>query len=211
MADNHARKFVNRAPRYLLQPTDNRYIRYALNKEQDRTRTTRLVDLSVSGLSFLSLVEDAPRVGEKVKLEIPLNETKTVAWWARVVRVEEYSPYKWYMKNLDHSSESEVIVALNFDDLPEGHKNEIRETLNRKFDELHKKRRILQLQTLTALIFHRVWPIVLYSLCIGATIYGLYYFSRPSGNYDPDRGAPWGQRYPQFNIFDSDKNSDDKN
>ena len=86
------RKFVSRAPRYVLRPTDNQIFRYALNDQRMRPHSTRFLNLSETGVAFLVDQGVVPRIGETIKVEFPLPGGDQVAWWARVVRIEVWRP-----------------------------------------------------------------------------------------------------------------------
>lgn len=198
---SRAVKFIPRATRYTLTPNDNRYLRYAHSTDVGHTFTTRFVDISQTGLAFVTDRESAPRLSDLIKIEIPLEENQTIAWWARVVRVEEYAPHKWYLKANDFQSENQVLVAIVFHELPPAHSRQIRETLDKKLDELHLLARRERMKYMAQFIAEQTWLFVFYVSLILATIWLLYFLSRPGPNYDAEKGAPWGQRYPWLNIF----------
>lgn len=200
---SRAVKFIPRATRYTLSPSDNRYLRYAHDNDLGHTFTTRFVDISQTGLAFITDRENAPRLSDLIKIEIPLQENNTIAWWARVVRVEEYAAHKWYLNAKDFQSENQVLVAVVFYDLPPAHSRQIRETLDKKFTEMQAAARHERMQNITKFIVEQMWLILFYTSLVLATIWLLYFLSKPSLNYDAEKGAPWGQRYPWLNIFDS--------
>jgi PilZ domain len=198
---SRASKFLSRAPRYTLNPSDNRFLRYAKQNEQGHTYTTRFIDISQTGLAFITDRENAPGLSDLLKIEIPLSDTETVAWWARVVRIEEYAPHKWYMKANDFQDQNQVMVAVTFHELPPGHTRLIRETLDKKFAEVRAIENQQRMKHMTLYIASRFWRFLFYAGSIAATIWFLYWLSLPSYNYDASKGAPWGQRYPWLNIF----------
>ena len=148
-----------------------------------------------------------PQIGDFIKVEFPVPGQEQVAWFARVVRIEEYRPPRSWKKRLDRDNEDEVMVAVRFHDLPEGHRAKIRDGLNHKFNEVLKERQKDNLFQLMSFITAHFWKTLLYLGLALSTLGILYGFSRPADNYDKERGAPWGQRFPVFNIFDG-KNSD---
>src|SRR5690606_17849126 len=88
------KKFVSRAPRYTLRPNDNHFMRFAHKEDSGHVYTTRFVDISLTGLAFITDRENAPFIYDMIKIEIPLPGGQQVAWWAKVVRIEEYNPQK---------------------------------------------------------------------------------------------------------------------
>lgn len=197
---SRAVKFISRAPRYTLNANDNRFMRYAPHHDKGHSYTTRFVDISQTGLAFITDRENAPKLSDLIKVEIPLNEQNSIAWWARVVRVEEYAPHKWYMKSKGLQDENQVLVAIVFHELPPSHVRQIRQTLDQKFAEVRALERREKMKHLTRYLVEQAWKILIYLSLIAATLWFLYYFSRPSYNYDAEKGAPWGQRYPELNL-----------
>ncbi|MEQ1665862.1 MAG: hypothetical protein ABL927_10840 [Bdellovibrionales bacterium] len=193
-------KFLFRAPRYTLNPSDDSFIRFAHEHDSGHTYTTRFINISQSGLVFVTSSDNAPFVSEIIKIEIPVQNNEHIAWWAKVVRVEEYAPHKWYMKESHFQDENQAMtnvqVAVTFHKLHPQHEKLIREALDQKFEALNKAQRREHIQQISLLIASHFWKVLIYSLCILATGWFLYYFSRPDPNYDPKIGSPWGQRFP---------------
>ena len=48
-----AKKFIQRSPRYVIQPNDDRYLRFAKSGESEQSYTTQLVNISATGLAFV--------------------------------------------------------------------------------------------------------------------------------------------------------------
>jgi hypothetical protein len=201
MAD--ARKFVARAPRYTLQPADNRYIRFARHDESGKTETTIFVDISTTGLAFITDRENSPHLSDLIKVEVPLKDGQSVAWWARVVRIEEYDHKKWYMKRETFAGQNPVIVAVTFHELPVGHSEAIRRTVNQKFTELFKTQRRIKMNRYFFYLLEQFWKILFYVGLLAAAVAFLWYLALPDAHYDSKKGAPWGQRYPWLNFFDA--------
>ncbi|MCB0351605.1 MAG: PilZ domain-containing protein [Bdellovibrionales bacterium] len=197
---SRATKFYPRAPRYTLNPNDNRFMRYAHKDDQGRSFTTRFLDISQTGLAFITDPENAPHISDLIKVEIPLSGDESIAWWARVVRVEEYEPHKWYMKKDDFQDENQVLVCITFHELPPGHSRQIQETLEKKFIEQQAIERAQRMQNLALFLASQTWRILIYATLVAATIWALYYLSRPTLNYDAKKGAPWGERFPSLML-----------
>lgn len=185
---------------YILRPTDNRFLRFAYKDDRRHTYNTRFLNISETGLAFVVDRDCVPQIGDFIKVEFPVPGHEQVAWFARVVRIEEYRPPRAWQKRLDKEND-EVMVAVRFHDLPDGHRNTIRQGLNQKFNEVLKERQKDNLFQLMSYITANFWKACLYLGLALATFGILYVFSRPSLNYDKDRGSPWGQRYPEFNFF----------
>lgn len=188
------KKFIERAPRYALRPTDNSLMRFAHAGQSGQVFTTRFLDISTSGVSFVVDREQAPFIHEAIKLEIPLEDGQQFAWWGRVVRIEEYAPHKWYLKEQDFTDESQILVAVRFEGLPAAHVDKIRSTLQVKFREVETQKKREAIKNLAALWTHFAWEIIFYVGLAVAAFYMLWAISRPSANYDAEHGAPWGKR-----------------
>lgn len=188
------RKFVSRAPRYTLRPADNHLMRFAHEDERGQIFTTKIHDVSTTGVSFVVDRDDAPFIQERVKMEIPLEDGEQIAWWGRVVRIEEFSDHKWYLKKEDFFEDRRVLVAVHFEGLPTPYAAKISRTLDKKFEEVAKEKKKEALKNWTAMWRHYTWELLFYVGVVLTGIYILWALSRPGGNYDAERGSPWGQR-----------------
>jgi len=198
---SEARKFQNRAPRYTLQPTDNRYLRFAHKNEQGHTHTTQFIDISATGLAFIIDKDLAPQIFEMIKVEIPLDDGQSVAWWGKVVRVEEYAIQRWYMRGSSKAHENQVLIGVRFQDLPAGHTMAIRHAIDKKFDELYTRQSKERMKHVSVFLASQAWRIIVYAISILFMVWFFYHFTQPDDNYDAQKGAPWGERFPQLNIF----------
>lgn len=192
---SEATKFKSRAPRYTLNASDYRFIRFAHQNNSSQTYTTRFVDISLTGLAFVTDRDVSPNVSDLIKIEIPIDEKQPIAWWARVVRVEEYQPHKWHIRKAGLQDENQVLVAVTFHELPAGHARVVHEALEKKFQELYVSERQQKMQNTVLYFAENIWRIFLYLLCALAVFWFLYYFSQPDLVYKKGKGAPWGQRY----------------
>jgi hypothetical protein len=191
------RKFVPRAPRYVLRPQDKHIMRFALEKTHGEggIEHTVLYNLSETGVAFLVDPGTEFKVGDLIKVEVPVPQADQIAWWARVVRMEEYEPRTWFFSNDPFKDQTKILVACRFEDLPEPHSRTLRQGIERSFIQAMRD------QQFRNLFYYRTWAIqnlsklLLYALLTAASLGFLYYISRPSANYDPQRGAPWGERF----------------
>jgi hypothetical protein len=189
------RKFVSRAPRYTLRPTDNSFMRFAQKGEMGNSHITQFVDISMTGLAFITDRETAPFLFEMIKIEVPLANGDQIAWWAKVVRVEAHSEAKWYLRKNEVTDDSKVLVAVQYHDLPLSHREKIKKTVDLKFVEVERQKVAERFKTLSAIWSNYAWQLILYSALIAMTFGILWWFAQPDANYDASRGAPWGQRY----------------
>lgn len=189
------RKFVARAPRYLLRPDDNRMMRFAADNEQHRTYSTQFYNVSESGLAFIVDRKSAPRVGDLIKLEFSIPGGDQIAWFAKVVRIEEHQVAPWWSERRDREEVRDVLIGVTFQALPEGHRRAIRQHLQTRFQEVVRENKRRRLRHLALFIAEHGWQLVVYAIAALLTFSMLYLLSRPGPNYDPQKGAPWGQRF----------------
>ena len=194
-----AKKFVPRAPRYVLRAHDNKIMRYALDHNRTDIYTTTFINLSITGLAFIADPASAPPIGSLIKMEFPVPGAEQIAWWGKVVRIQEYrSLPTWYFNHGIPPESNDVLVAVNFEDLPEGHKNHIIEGLRHKAAEMARHQRLQMTENLFEFIKIHHRKILLFAACTFFTVSLLFWLSRPSENYDAQRGSPWGQRFKFF-------------
>ena len=198
MSDS-ARSYVARAPRYVLRPDDNQMIRYALPHEKHNPYQTKYINISQTGLAFIvsqrALRNGFPLVGDNIKVEVPVPGGDQFAWWAKIIRIEEYeNPWKRFESD-SFWDEDLVMVAVRFDNLPVGHAETLRVGLVKRFDEIkleQAKNRRREMAEWWALNYK---SLLLYIAMTLLTFAVLYWLSIPDANYDAHIGSPWGQRF----------------
>lgn len=155
---------------------------------------TILLNLSETGAAFITSNVARIEVGEKIKVEIPIPSGEQIAWWGKVVRVQEYESRSWFSKRDAFEDSGRVIVALRFDDLPQGHGKAIRKGIEQSFLAIAREQRHRTLMYYKVLFFQHI-PKALFFLALTAIAFAiLYYLQMPDENYDSKRGAPWGER-----------------
>lgn len=192
------RRFIARSARYVLRPEDRNSMRFSLLKHtgQGGIEETIMLNLSESGVAFLVEAGMQPKIGEGVKVEIPIPNGEQIAWFGRVVRVQEYRTSKWSFRRQDDFSEKpKVLVALKFQPMPEGHGRTIRRGLEQSFIRAMRDQKHRNWLYYRALFFQVVPRVLFYFLLTAAAIGFIYYFSLPDSKYDAKRGAPWGERF----------------
>jgi hypothetical protein len=179
-------------------------MRFAHKEDSGKVQTTRFVDISLTGLAFVTDRENAPFIYEMIKVEIPLSDGQHVAWWAKVVRIEEYAPQKWYLNKEDFKHDQDVLVGVQFQNLPLTHLNKIKETIDRKFAEAEVEKRRERMKTASAIWAHYSWQLVFYAACTVFVFWLLWHFAQPDATYDPSRGTPWGERFLKWPFGDQE-------
>ncbi len=160
---------------------------------------TKLLNVSESGIAILVNAHEAPYPGERLKIEMPVPGGDQIAWFAVVVRSELYwSPWSDFIRNR-RVEEDMVLLALRWEQLPEGHVKAIRQGLRNRFLEELKENRARQWLYIRHFWNDNAFKIAMYFFCTMFAVLILYLLARPSANYDPRKGTPWGQR---FQLFD---------
>jgi hypothetical protein len=197
---NPVKKLINRDPRYTLSKKDERALYFAREKDNKALTPTELIDISATGVGLIVPTDEAPELGEILKVEFTIPNHKKVAWWARVVRADEQEVKKWWMKKEDHDEliPTDTFVALHFKELPEVHRHAIYEGIEEKFLELRKLKKERQRKEMLLFLNEHKWKLFGFLTFAIMSVMILYFLSQPSTNYDPKRGSPWGQR---FNVF----------
>ena len=194
---NSARKFIQRSPRYIIQPNDDRYVRFARKEDTEQSYTTRLLNISTTGLAFVADRDCSPNIGDLIKVEFPIGSER-FAWWGRVVRLQEYQQSVWSTANDPSLISDDIFIGVHFHDLPIGHSEEIKKHLEHKFIELVKSQNKEKLLTLVEFLARHIWAVLIYGVCAILTFGILLWLAspiNPADRYDPNRGTHWGKRF----------------
>jgi hypothetical protein len=194
------RKFKTRAYRYVLRPQDRKDMRFSLQTAEgvSGVEQTTILNLSETGCAFLVSANSPLHIGEKIKVEIPIPTGDQIAWWGRVVRVQEYEPRSWVFGKDPFRENAHLMVAVVFEQLPEGHSRALRKGIEQSFMKAMRDQQYRNWLYYRALMLQNLGKFLLISiLAIGAFTF-LWYLAQPSETYDPNRGAPWGDRIKFF-------------
>ena len=190
-------KFVSRSYRYTLRTRDRQHMRFSLagNHGQGGIEDTVLLNLSETGAGFLVARGTSLNLDEKIKVEIPIPGGETIAWWGRVVRLEEYHGGGWSFGPDDFAESPKTVVGLRFDPLPEGHSRAIRKGIEASFMQAMRDQQYRNWVYYRTVVKMNWMRTVLILGLLAFTIWFLWYFSQPSANYDAVKGSPWGERF----------------
>ncbi len=156
---------------------------------------TILLNLSETGLAFLVKPGSEPMLGDRIKVEIPIPSGEQIAWFGRVVRIQEHQPTKWNGRKYAAQVERQILVGLKFEELPTGHSRTLRRGIEASFINAAREQQYRSLAYYKTFALHNFPAWILYFALAAAAVGFIYYFSLPSANYDSKRGAPWGERF----------------
>lgn len=190
------RKFIPRAPRYVLRPSDSQVLSFSKANERGAKHETRIINLSSTGIAFLVDRSEAPRIGDHIKIEFPIPSGTQVAWWARVVRMESYSDQRWWEDKDSFDSPKQVVVGVHYIDLPDGHRRDIQKGLENRYKELKSQYMKERLRDVKDFAFGNFWNFVLFGLCIVACVMALSLFTHYEPLFDRKNGSAY------FKLFE---------
>ncbi|MBX3021440.1 MAG: PilZ domain-containing protein [Bdellovibrionales bacterium] len=194
--EDSIRKFKPRAFRYVLRPQDKTAMRFSLEHTTGSAHIeqTFLINMSESGVAFLIDPGTQVHIKERLKVEIPVPSGESIAWWGTVVRIQEYEPRSWFGRDR-FREDKKIMVAVRFDELPDGHSRAIRKGIEQSFMKAMREQQYRNWLYYRVLVLQNIGKFLLYILLFAAAIGFIWYFSLPSDNYDAKRGAPWGERF----------------
>ncbi len=184
---NRAHRWRHRAPRYILRPEDNQFVRFAQQNSR-KSFGIELKNISSTGLAFSVQRDQAPRVGETIIIEFEAPGKTQMACYSRVVRLEA-------IDGRDHwSPNRHVMVAVVFLNLPRGHQATLNAGLHKKFDELRAYYARAEFRRRLQWLSNHFKLVLAYAACILALLFVFYFLTQPRGNYTKYNTVPWGSR-----------------
>ena len=186
------RQFMPRAPRYVLRPEDAQLLFFAHPGQTAGNKyPTKIINVSETGIAFLVYKSTAPRIGDLIKIEFPIPGAEQIAWWARVVRMEEYSSSPWWRDSDETSSSTEIMVGVTFEHLPAGHRKEIKEGLWSRYQDLIAEHKRQQRARFIEFTKENFWHFILFTLCTVAGVMALYWISTLEPLFDLLKGSKY--------------------
>lgn len=111
-SDRKIEDIYPRAPRYTIELGDQQIVRFAKSPKGAKAMHTRIIDLSESGMAFLTPYNAAPEVSEKIKVEFTAPNSDPIACFANVARIQIHKTYSH-----DQKPQSFKMVAVEFENL----------------------------------------------------------------------------------------------
>ena len=191
------RRFINRSPRYVLRPEDEKTLRFSFMQHSGTAgvNETLMVNLSETGVAFIMDQDHHPGVGELIKVEIPVPGGERIAWLGRVMHVRDFQASRWFARRDRFQGLPKVIVGVHFEELPDGHSRALRRGIEQSFVKIMQEQKYRNLNYFKALFFQYMPRTVFYILLTLMALGFIYYFQLPDAKYDAKRGTQWGERF----------------
>ena len=200
----NARKFFNRSPRYQVGNEDDQFIRFVHQNNSQPIASTQFLNISATGLAFVTEQNQAPGIGDKIKIEFPIPGFKRIAWWATVARLVEYNQNSHWMDFDDKNTEGsrQVIVGVRFDNLPKDSSNLIKDKINDQLYHVAQARRRAYRHMIIRKMKENLLHTFILLTCGLLSFAVLWYLSQPTSLNDI-RNTPWSINldWSQFPIF----------
>lgn len=115
-------RYHARAPRYILNTSDDFLIRVAGPRQVPWEEGTEIKNVSLTGLAFTAPEDLCPLLGEVIKIQFEVPSSKQMACYAIVTR-------------LDHIKDNIMLVGVHFYKLEMSHRIVLAQGISRKFKE----------------------------------------------------------------------------
>ncbi len=136
------RKFEGRSERYNLKAFHNKIIKYKSDRI-GRHQSTDFLDISATGLSFVSSPEGVPDVGSIIRITFSIPESKPITIKAQVMRTKKYNRPEWYKRYYDEDDKQieEYFVAVHFINIKKINQEELEAHLDQliKYEKQERK------------------------------------------------------------------------
>jgi len=144
-----------RAPRYVIELGDAEVVRFAQLPKGSKTKHTRIVNLSESGMAFLTPSHSAPDEQEVIKIEFTAPNSPPIACFAKVVRVELHKTYSH-----DQRPQTFKLIAVEYSQIHPLQKQILAQGLSERFrqlqEEYRREQRWLKLQWRLINLWNRI-------------------------------------------------------
>lgn len=127
-------KYHQRAPRYILQPLDNNYIRVAGPQQTPWEENTEIKNISLTGLVFTAPNDLCPTIGEYIKLQFVIPGGEQIACHAIVTRMEPYDSSSCLIGIQFYRLQASVKIALL-----QGLAKNLKQQMQEKQDQFSKR------------------------------------------------------------------------
>jgi hypothetical protein len=146
-------------------------------------------------MAFLVSPGAEPKLGDRIKVEVPIPGGEQIAWWGRVMRIQEFEPRNWFFKKDPFIEDHKIVIGLRFESLPEPHTRAIRRGLEKSMMQAMRDQHYRNWLYYKTVVTQNLAQALLYLALSAALVGFIWYFSQPDAKYDAKRGAPWGDRF----------------
>jgi hypothetical protein len=115
-------------PRYRFSDKDKEIIRF-INSKQSRIMSTVIIDISETGIGFLTSIRLAPHIGEIIKMDFAPMGSMRMACQGRVIHMESPPNNTGWGR-----FPGTVKVGVQFHDLPKEYRRILHDVLKKAFD-----------------------------------------------------------------------------
>ncbi len=156
-------KYHARSPRYILQPIDEQLIRIAGPLQTPWEEGTEIQNISLTGLAFTAAPDLCPIVGEFIKIEFSVPNSKKMACNALVVRLEKLTEKKM------------ILVGVKFIKLDVAHRIVLAQNLAKKLKNQQTREYDFEINK-NDLFSKRKAKAWSYSVLMMLVLFGMMYF-----------------------------------
>lgn len=112
-------RYYQRAPRFILLPQDNYFIRVAGPKQVPWEEGTEIKNMSSTGLAFTAPRDLSPDIGEHIRIQFTVPSGQQIATYAQVTRLEDVG-------------NRSALVAVKYENLELAQRLTIRQGVNQR-------------------------------------------------------------------------------
>lgn len=160
----HRNILIKRSPRYQVRENDGIRMRFFSAKTK-RIVPVDVVDISDSGVAFVTNVKHAPKIGEVLKVDFNPPGSMQIACLARVVRMEEP------VRDSKHSGYDKIKIAVTFHNLPMSYQRLLTESIS---EVIGMEMKSQSQQAFWDSVYNSWWYQNLYSIFFSTVLLGLF-------------------------------------
>jgi hypothetical protein len=182
-------------PRYRFSDKDKEIIRF-INAKQARIMSTVIIDISETGIGFLTALKNAPRIGELIKMDFSPLGSMRMACQGKVIHMETPPPNSGWSRY-----PGTVKVGVEFYDMPLGHKQMLHNILKEAFEKTGRDVRVYEEANNPKVLkrpnwlLQNIWSVLATILILSGAGYGIYFFVNMDPNESIHQEAPWATHF----------------
>ena len=192
---SEAYKYGRTSPRYRPSKQEGVVVRF-YSSQANRIVTTRIYDISETGIAFTTSFKLAPRVGEVIKLDFRTLGSVQIACLGKVVRTEDPSPNSSWARFPDT-----IKVGIQFYRMPKTYSKLLSDSLTHVFKTQNvtirhqAPRRKINFNFADMWLVKNFYSIVMTVLIVGMTGALIYYLAQKSQEKETQVDSPWAKGF----------------